>query len=454
MFDELGKLLARADADYADIRYEVKRETNISFSGRELTGLSASSADGYVLRVLKNGGFASVAFTRPADAAAALATATANAVLIGQAAKEPVRLAKTETVVDEVRPELDEDPRGLSIEDKLGLLRKYNDIAHDHPKVATTSLGYADLIREKHFLSTEGSRVREDLVTARIAGAIVTREGSLTQTVRVGMGGSDGIGRLRGREALVEERKKLAVDLLSAEPVKGGTYRVVLDQRLAGVFTHEAFGHFSEADLIEDSPTMRAKMQLGAELGTGVLSITDDPTVAHQLGFYRYDDEGVRARPTRLMKNGVLVGRLHSRRTAAAFGEPLSGHCVAEDYRYAPIIRMGSIFIEPGADTFESLLERLGDGIYLLNPVGGQTSGENFTFGAQYGFEVRGGKQGRMLRDINISGNLYSTLKNITGVAGDLTLGEVGGCGKGQTNVRSCNGAPHVLVESVVIGGR
>ncbi|MFO7639347.1 MAG: TldD/PmbA family protein [bacterium] len=454
MFDELGKLLTRADADYADIRYEVKRETNISFSGRELHGLSASSADGYVLRVLKGGGFASVAFTRPADAERALAVATGNAGLIGRAAKEPVRLAETEVVKDEVRPELDEDPRELSVEDKLALLRKYNDIALDHPKVATTSMGYSDLVREKHFLSTEGSRVREDLVTVRISGGITTREGGLTQSVRVGMGGSDGMGRLRGREEMVEERKKLAVDLLSGEPVKGGTYRAVLDSRLAGVFTHEAFGHFSEADLIEDSPTMREKMQLGAELGTPVLSIKDDPTVAHQLGHYRYDDEGVRARPTQLMKNGVLVGRLHSRRTAAAFGEPLSGHSIAEDYRYAPIIRMGSIFIEPGADTFESLLERLGDGLYLCNAMGGQTSGENFTFGAQYGFEVKGGRKGKMLRDINISGNLYSTLKSITGIAGDLALGEIGGCGKGQTNLRSCYGAPHVLVENVVIGGR
>ena len=91
-FDALDQLLARADADYADIRYEVKRETAISYSGRELTGLSASSADGYVLRVLKDGGLATVAFTKPADAEKALATATANAAIIGRAAKEPGRL--------------------------------------------------------------------------------------------------------------------------------------------------------------------------------------------------------------------------------------------------------------------------------------------------------------------------------------------------------------------------
>ncbi len=454
MFEELERLIGRVKADYADVRYEVKRETSIGFNGRELTGLGSSSADGYVLRVLAGGGLGTVAFTSIADADKALEAATTNAKLIGRHLDDGIRLADTDVVSDEVQPALNEDPRTIGVEEKLGLLRVYNEIAHDHPKVATTSLAHTDLVREKYFLSTEGTRIREDLVTVRIAGIITTSEGGLTQSVRVGMGGSDGMGRLRGREALVEEKKKLAVDLLQAEPVKGGAHDVVLDQRLAGVFTHEAFGHFSEADLIEDSPTMREKMQLGASLGDEILSIKDDPTLSNQLGHYKYDDEGVRTRPVQLMKDGVLVGRLHSRRTAAAFGEPLSGHAVAEDYRYAPIIRMGAIFIEPGEDTFEALIERLGDGLYLKSHMGGQTSGEDFTFGAQYGFQVKGGKIGKMVRDINISGNLYSTLKSIRGVADDLELGEIGGCGKGQLNVRSCYGSPHVLVEGVVIGGR
>jgi len=365
-----------------------------------------------------------------------------------------VKFAEADPVTDTVHPDLDEEPGQVPAEEKLALLRGYNEIPLGTDRIATTNMGYVDTVREKWFVSTEGHAIREDLVTVRIGGSIISKDGDLTQTVRVGMGGSDGFGRLRGREALMEERTGLAVDLLKAEPVKAGNYRVVLDQRLGGVFTHEAFGHFSEADLIEDAPTMREKMQLGAELGHESVSIIDDPTIPHQLGHYRYDDEGVAARPTQLMKDGVLVGRLHSRRTAAAFGEPVSGHCVAEDYRFAPIIRMGTIFIEPGENKLEDLLVELGDGLYLCNHMGGQTTGDNFTFGAQYGWVVKSGKKAQMVRDINISGNLYKTLQNITAVGNDLTLGETGGCGKGQLNVRSCNGSPHILVETAVIGGR
>ena len=282
---------------------------------------------------------------------------------------------------------------------------------------------------------------------------ITSRDGTLTQNVRVGTGGSHGFALLRNREEEFEKKTAIALDLLQAKPVSGGTYNVVLNPDLSGVFTHEAFGHFSEADLIEDSPTMRERMQIGSQLGNEALTITDDPTIPLQLGFYCYDDEGIKARPVVLMKEGVLAGRLHSRRTAAAFGEELTGHCVAEDYRFAPIVRMGTIFIEPGKNSLEDLLSMLGDGLYILDHKGGQTSGENFTFGAQYGYIVKGGRKGEMVRDINISGNLYHTLKNITAVGNDLVLSETGGCGKGQVNVRSCHGGPHILVNDVVIGG-
>jgi TldD protein len=115
---------------------------------------------------------------------------------------------------------------------------------------------------------------------------------------------------------------------------------------------------------------------------------------------------------------------------------------------------MGNIFIEPGKESFESLLSRLGDGLYLVDHMGGQTSGENFTFGAQYGYRVENGRLGEIIRDINVSGNLYQTLKNMVAVGDHLALSKTGGCGKGQINIRSSNGAPHVLVNDVIIGGR
>ena len=454
MFDKLKAILSKCDADYADLRYEIKKETLVVFNGKELTQIGSNSTDGFVLRVLIKGGLSSIAFTKESDAERAVRTARENALLIARNIKQPVTFAKAEPVKDTFLSSLEEDPRKISIDEKLELTRHYNSIALSHDKIATTSTDYMELAREKYFVNSEGSEVREDLMTTRVGGSITSKDGNLIQNVRVGLGGSNGFQVLRNKEEEFEKKTSIALQLLKAKPVEAGVYNVVLNPSMAGVFTHEAFGHFSEADLIEDMPSIREKMKIGEQLGNDVLNITDDPTMPNQLGFYKFDDEGVNVRPTRLMEKGVLQGRLHSRRTAAALGEALSGHCVAEDYRYPPIIRMGNIFIEPGTHTFDDLLSMLGDGVYLLDHMGGQTSGENFTFGAQYGYMVKNGRATDMIRDINMSGNLYHTLKNITAVGNDLVLSKTGGCGKGQMNFHSCNGGPHIIINEVVIGGR
>ena len=454
MFDELKSILTKVDAEYADIRHETKKETRITFNGKDLTEIGNNTTDGYVLRVIDRGGYASIAFTDPARHEQAIHAVLQNARLMSSATKQPVIFKKSPVVRDRYSPELEEDPRNISIEEKLQLTRKYNDIIMNTDKIATTNVGYVEQARQKIFLTTEGSEIQEELVTTRISGLITSNDGKLIQNVRVAAGGSNGFGILRDREDDFEKRAGIAVDLLSAQPVEGGCYKAIVNQSLGGVFTHEAFGHFSEADIIENNRSMREKMKIGAKLGSELVSITDDPTLSGKLGHYRYDDEGVAAKRTPLLKQGVLVGHLHSRRTAASFDEPLNGHCVAEDYRYAPIIRMGTIFMEPDKNSFEELLTMLGDGYYLLDAKGGQTSGENFTFGAQYGYMVRNGKIGAMVRDINISGNLYSTLSNISAIADDLKFSEVGGCGKGQTNIRSCYGTPHLLINNLIIGGK
>jgi len=454
MSKNLKSALEKVRAEYADIRYEKKSETKIVFNGEDLTEIGSNTTDGYVIRILNKGGYSSVAFTDFQDHEKAIHSALENAHLMSSHAKQPVVFATTTALKEDYKPRLNGDPRDITIDEKTQLTRKYNSLAMQNPKVATTNISYIEMIREKHFLSTEGSEINEELITTRISGLITSRNGNLIQNVRAAVGGSNGFAILKNREDVFENKTRIAVDLLKAEPITGGCCNAIVNQSLGGVFTHEAFGHFSEADIIENNRSMREKMQIGARLGSEIVNITDDPTLTDQLGHYKYDDEGIAACRTFLLKNGVLVGRLHSRRTSAAYGEPVNGHCVAEDYRYAPIIRMGTIFMEPGKETFEELLDKLGNGFYILDAKGGQTSGENFTFGAQYGYVVNKGKIGKMVRDINISGNLYATLKNIEAIGADLKLSEVGGCGKGQANIRSCYGTPHLIINDLIIGGK
>jgi TldD protein len=454
MIDSLKRMVGNIDADYFDIRYETKQVERVFMSKNEIRSCGSNIGDGYVLRVLKNGALASVSFTKPEQADRAIKRALENAEVLAANGSKPKQMAAAPKVIANVKAKLVQDPRTVSLQEKIATVKHYSDLLFKQPKIANVDVVYYDVIRNKYFYNSEGSEINEELVTTKLGGGIVSQDGALTQTVRMAFGGSNGFQKVLGREAEAMENAKIAADLLNAEPVKAGTYNMILNPGIAGVFTHEAFGHFSEADIVRDLPAIRSKMQIGTKMGTEILNIIDDATMADQLGYYKYDDEGVEVRRVNLMTSGVLTGRLHDRFTAAEMNEPISGHAIAEDFQYAPIVRMGNIFIQPGTHSFEELLAVMGDGLYICEAMGGQTSGENFTFGANYGYTVKNGKLQGMIRDINIVGNLYTTLNSVLMIGNDFVLDEAGGCGKGQTNIRSCLGGPHVYFKDLTVGGR
>ena len=452
MLENLQKMLVGADADYLDIRYEVKKTTKVVFAGKELKEAGSNRTDGFVVRALKDGGFSSVTVTKESDVPEAVKLAVQGASAMAGQGKNIV-LADVESVVDSVEPDLHGDPADVSLEDKIALTENYNKLMLTQKDIANTNMAYSEVDREKFFTSSEGTAIRERVCTVSIAGEVIARRDGVTQNVRAAIGGANGMAALMDRDDVFLKRAEIASQLLDAEPVKGGTYDVVINPSLTGVFIHEAFGHFSEADLVEDNPVLREKMSIGNKIGSDIVTIIADTLIPNQVGYYKYDDEGVPVKTIPLMENGVLTGRLHSRRTASEFNEPITGHCVAEDYGYPPIIRMGTIYLKKGELTQEELLGQLKDGLYLCDGKGGQTSGENFTFGAQYGYVIKDGKIDRMVRDINIMGNLFTTMKNIEAMDDTMKLSERGGCGKGQLNIKSGYGGPSVLIRKMVVGG-
>ena len=256
----------------------------------------------------------------------------------------------------------------------------------------------------------------------------------------------------------MEKTLKIALELVNSRPVSSGKYMVILDPSITGVFTHEAFGHLSEADGLVNNRSIRNEMKIGRRMGPEILNISDQGNYPGKPGFYAYDDEGVAARKTLLIKDGELVGRLHSRETAAVFGEEVTGNARAVDYTFTPIVRMSNIFIEEGTSDVDEMISSIKKGVYMIGHKGGQTIGDMFTFGAQYGYLIEDGKIKEMVRDLNMTGNLFTTLQNVMAVGNNFSTCESGGCGKGSVGPMqmlwsSGHGGPSIMVKDVIIGG-
>ena len=440
---------------YGELRLEELEVTSISFRGKELEELSVSKSRGGNIRILGRYGWGFVSFNdishKSIEDYFDQAYMASNLIL-----GEDLEIEYSGPVVDRVIVPMKKDFRGIPLEEKKKLLEEYNNIMLSFsPKIQSTQVRYSDRFTRRYFVNTEGVDVVQE--RGDIAGVLfaLAKEGDLVEQYHYSLGGIDGFQVIEGLHDKALHTAEMAVRLLSAPVVKGGEYTVVLDQRLAGVFIHEAFGHLSEADHVYENEKLKELMVIGKRFGPDFLNVVDDPTYPGLRGSYKYDDEGVLSRKTYLIKNGILSGRLHSRETARKMGESVTGNARAINYRFQPIVRMSNTYIEPGIYSFEDLISDIKYGIYAVGAYGGQTSMEMFTFSAQEGYIIENGKLGDLVRDVVLTGNVFTTLQNIEGIGNDLEFSQGGGCGKGgQSPLPVSTGSPHIRIRNVVVGGR
>jgi TldD protein len=365
-------------------------------------------------------------------------------------------LGAPQPTIDSVAARPVVDPRDIPLRQKEELCRRYNDQILGHDSVQTSSVRYQDSTVRSTFVSTEEAAVETETVFCGVLLLAIARDGMNVQRGYRSVGDLRGYQVCEGLDEECERTVERAVALLAAEPVKGGQYSVIADPQLAGVFAHEAFGHLSEADFVYENPQLMEVMQLGRRFGQDHLTIVDDPTLEGEAGSYRYDSEGTPGRRTALIQDGVLTSRLHSRETAARMGEEPTGNARAINHEHQPIVRMSNTFIEPRDWEREALIADTEEGLYARGSIGGMTNMEMFTFSAEEGFIIRGGRLAERVRDVVLTGNVFETLASIDAIGSDLTLtGGLGGCGKeGQNPLRVSTGAPHIRIRNCLVGGR
>lgn len=452
MRERIEAALRASRADYTEIRLEERESTRVVFRGKDLETANVVLDRGGIVRCLvEEGGWGIATFNDLADLPHRVQQAYEGARAIQG---EPVELAPVPVSEDVITVSLEQDFRGISVTEKKEIAEEYNDILLRHdPRIVDTNTVYVDTFSRVTFANSEGSIIEEERPNATIFFSAVAREDGNVQRAFDGVSKAAGFEVVVGHHEMAETVAKRAVDLLSAPRVKGGHYTVICNPRLAGTFVHEAFGHLSEADFVYENPQAQEMMVLGRRFGQDFLTIVDDGSMPGLRGSHKYDDEGMPTGRSELIKNGILVGRLHSRETAAKMGEQLTGNARATGYRYPPIVRMTNTFIEPGETLFEEMIRDIDLGIYACDAFGGQTALENFSFSAAYAYMIRDGQIAEMVRDVILAGNLFITLENIVAVGNDLEWEELGACGKGQGGLPVSTGSPHIRIRDVIIGG-
>ncbi len=447
-------LTAGRGISYADVRAIETRERDVSTKNGKAGHVSSSESVGVGIRVLAFGcwGFAATDdLTREGiGRAAALAVEIARA---GAAAKkEDVVLAPVDAYQAVWASPCRVDPFSISVDRNLGVLLAVDaELRHD-PAVTLAEASMQFTRHRQVFASTLGSLIDQTRVTSGAGfSATCYKDGDIQKRSYPNSFG--GQYQLKGYE-LVEDLDLLAhapriaaeaIALHSADQCPEGEFDLILDSSQLGLQIHESIGHPIELDRVLGSEANYAGMSFltldqlhRLRYGSDLVNVVCDARLEHGpgLGTFAFDDEGVPAQSTDIIRAGQFSGYMTSRETASAVGESRSNGCMrADGWARLPLIRMTNVSLLPGSQSLDEVFGA-GDGIYMETNRSWSIDDKryNFQFGCEIGWEIRGGKRVRMLKNPSYSGITTEFWNACSAVAGPehWTLWGVPNCGKGQ----------------------
>jgi TldD protein len=449
----------RAGAIFCEARFLEERSNSISIENGVARALGSGIMRGVGIRVIVGGrwGFASTNVPTRKNVKRTLADAIGGAKSITTQRGEEAKIVKVKPSVDTVTHKVKIDPEDVSSEEKVKKMLEIEKVARTYnERVKDTFLSYRDVLTKVVVCNSFGTSVEETTPRTYAYCRVISKRGDNMQT------GFEIVGNVAGFE-IVEaiqpedfsgKAASRAVKLLDARPPPRGTYTVVADPRVGGLFVHEAFGHNSEGDLVFGGQSIVSD-KMGQKVASDLVSIVDDPTELKN-GYFVYDHEGTKAKQHLIVDEGTLVGFLHSLESAAKLGGEPQGSARAQSHHHSPLVRMSNTYFAPRDMTLEEILEDIDMGVYLSGSQYGyvETQKGQFTCKVEQAWLIENGKLTDHLRDVAINGLMLDALKNVTAVGKDLRIETPGMCGKDGQGMHVDAGAPHMRIEGIVVGGR
>ena len=467
----------RRGSAYADVRLEESRARGLSTKNGQVGHIAASESMGLGIRVVADGGWG---FAATDDLTAdGIEAAAADAVDIARASAT-TKLADVRLAVEAAHQATwispcEIDPFGVSVEEQIRLLlsidaelRRQSDVT-----LAETSMDF-DRVRQI-FVNSEGSVIDQTRTTSG-AGFSASSFGDDEIQIRSFPSSFGGQYVLGGYEAvqslrLLENAPRIAeeaVALHSAEQCPEGEFPLILDSSQLGLQIHESIGHPIELDRVLGSKANYAGMSFltldklnTLRYGSDIVNVVCDARLEHGpgLGTFAFDDEGVPAQSTDIIRNGQFTGYMTSRESASAVGGTRSnGTMRADGWNSIPLIRMTNVSLLPGEHSLDDIFD-VDHAIYMETNRSWSIDDKryNFQFGCEIAWEIRNGQRVRMLKNPTYSGISTEFWNACEAIANrsHWTIWGVPNCGKGQPEqvMGTGHGASPSRFGNIKIGG-
>ncbi|MBY0280619.1 MAG: TldD/PmbA family protein [Alphaproteobacteria bacterium] len=459
-------------ADWVAIR-EIREEITSRSARNGRSDQNDVSIDhGYMVEVLIDGQFAYSS------------TNTHSEEAIQNAAKKAEELAKKTSInklypfTPSVRPKADGNyvfsskttPDTMPIADFVDILIQTTNTLKVSDKIVNAVAHAMVIDRDSYMVSSNGSDVYQQTLMTQLTLSATAGEGNETQTRTNGAPFTQQGLELLDKEILLETANKVgkeALELLTAEECPNGTFDLVLAPDQLYLQVHESIGHPLELDRILGDERNYAGWSFvkpsdfgTLQYGSSLLNVTFDPFVEREAASYAFDDVGNKATREYLIKDGVLMRGLGSLESQERLKLPGVANARISSWNRPPIDRMANINIEPGDSSFEEMISRIENGIYMQTNRSWSIDDyrNKFQFGCEYARRIQNGRLGAVLKNPNYRGISIPFWKSLRAV-GNKESYKISGspyCGKGEPNqvIRVGHAVPTCWFEKIdVFGG-
>ncbi len=363
----------------------------------------------------------------------------------------------------------------LSLEHKFDMLRSECRRLHTDEQIVDWDASLWHTTLETLLLTTAGGNVRQRMHYLVPGMSATANDGEDTQSRSLGghgyslQGGLevlDTVGFRTAAERIAEE----VLELLAAPNCPSRRMDVLLDPDQMILQIHESIGHPLELDRIlgdernyAGTSFVTPEMLGSYRYGTELLNVTFDPTRPNQFASYGYDDTGLPAEKTYIIREGILQRALGGLVSQARTGCPGVANGRACSWNRPPIDRMANLNLEPGgpgAPDVAGMIAGIERGIYMKTNCSWSIddSRNKFQFGCEWGRRIEDGRLTEVVKKPNYRGVSATFWRSLSQVGRAETVETLGTpfCGKGEPNqcVRVGHASPACVFADVdVFGG-
>ena len=341
---------------------------------------------------------------------------------------------------EHVEDYLREDKDDISNDEIVKRLTEIKDTMHKNAKVINTNCAYV-----KRQCLTQ----KYDWINAMLI--VVTRDKDNIKTNYHAEGEASSLKALNLLKKNSSNVLDIAVRLLDAKPIKPGKYTIITDPSISGLIAHEAFGHGVEMDMFVKNRA-KAKDYIGKYVASPIVDMYDGAAGVISSASYFFDDYGIEASKTQIIKKGILQTGISDSLSALTLGTKPTGNGRRESYKRKVYTRMTNTYFGKGKDKLDDMIKSVKHGYFLFQTNNGMEDPKNWQIQctASYGLEIKDGKfTGKIVTPVVISGYVVDLLSSISMVSDSVKVIGSGMCGKGHKEwVYVSDGGPYLKAEA------